>query len=88
MSDHLENFEFILKKNNVKRPLGLYRYNNQLKRPTLKPQDVISNVSMQLKAIQTADSTRNVKNTSKDFQNYKNSKFISVNNLAVCEEVI
>lgn len=87
MSDSYQNFEFILKKNTSKRSLGLYSDNKQQNKPNLKPQDVISSVSMQLKAIQVADSFRSDKSAAKDLQKYKKSNFLSVNNLPVYEEV-
>ena len=87
MSDSYQNFEFILKKNTTKRPLGLYSDNKQQNKPILKPQDVISSVSKQLKAIQVADTIKSVKTEVKDLQKYKKSNFLSVNNLPVYEEV-
>ncbi|KAJ8707792.1 hypothetical protein PYW07_011469 [Mythimna separata] len=86
MSEPSQNFEFILKKNCLKRPLGLYSVNKQQTKPTLKPQDVISSVSKQLKAIQVADSLKSDAGSSKDLQKYKKSAFLCVNNLPVYDE--
>ncbi|KAJ8706382.1 hypothetical protein PYW08_011008 [Mythimna loreyi] len=86
MSEPIQNFEFILKKNSSKQPLRLYSDNKQQNKPTLKPQDVISSVSKQLKAIQVADSFKSDAYTAKDLQKYKKSAFLSVNNLPVYDE--
>lgn len=87
MTEPIQNFEFILKKSSTKRLLGLYSDNKQQNKLTLKPQDVISSVSKQLKAIQVADSLKFDKGVCKDLQKFNKSQFLSVNNLPVYDEV-
>uniref|UniRef100_A0A2A4J5A6 BRCA2 OB1 domain-containing protein n=1 Tax=Heliothis virescens TaxID=7102 RepID=A0A2A4J5A6_HELVI len=86
MSDPAENFESIFKKSDEKKPKSLYSDNKQQNQINLKPQDVISSVFKQLKAIQSADSVNNKKSVIKDLQKFKKSNFLSVNNLPVYEE--
>ncbi|XP_063898605.1 breast cancer type 2 susceptibility protein [Helicoverpa armigera] len=87
MSDPVENLEFIFKKHDANKPKSLYSDNKQQNQNNLKPQDVISSVFKQLKAIQCADSVTNKSSVNKDFLKFKKSNFLSVNNLPVYEEV-
>nr|XP_049707075.1 breast cancer type 2 susceptibility protein [Helicoverpa armigera] len=87
MSDPVENLEFIFKKQDANRPKSLYSDNKQQNQVNLKPQDVISSVFKQLKAIQCADSVPNKSSVNKDLLKFKKSNFLSVNNLPVYEEV-
>lgn len=94
MSDTIQNFELILKKSSKKSSLGLYLYkenkqtnNKQENKHKYKPQDVISSVSLQLKAFQVADSVKSEKCKPKVLPKCKNSDFLSVSNLPVYDEV-
>lgn len=87
MSDTIQNFELILKKSSKKSSLGLYKDNKQESKHKYKPQDVISSVSLQLKAFQVADSVKSEKCKPKVLPKCKNSDFLSVSNLPVYDEV-
>lgn len=87
MSNPIDNFEFILKKQCEKRPFGLYSDNKQQNKHTYKPQDVISSVSLQLKAINQADSLNSVKFIDKNLQKLNKCNFLSVSKLPLYEEV-
>ncbi|XP_035456342.2 breast cancer type 2 susceptibility protein homolog [Spodoptera frugiperda] len=86
MSDSLQNFELILQKSSKRPSLGLYKDNKQENKHTYKPQDVISSVSLQLKAFQVADSVKSEKCKPKVLPKCKNSDFLSVSNLPVYDE--
>ncbi|CAB3257396.1 unnamed protein product [Arctia plantaginis] len=85
MNDPVQSFELILNKQNRKKSTALYRETVNQKQQSYKPQDVISSVFHQLKAIQNADSSKSDNRTPKYFQKYKNSTF-SVNNLPTVDE--
>ncbi|KAF9412857.1 hypothetical protein HW555_008761, partial [Spodoptera exigua] len=73
-------------KNSEKRFLGLYNDTDHQKKHKYKPQDVISSVSLQLKAIQVADTVKSNKFVSRVLPKCKNSNFLSVSNLPVNNE--
>lgn len=86
MTNPIESFEFELKKQSTKNPKTLYNTNKQQNKTIYKPQDVISSVSLQMKAIQVADSLKSGK-SDKKLNQLKKSTFLSVNNLPAYEEV-
>ncbi|XP_026734692.1 breast cancer type 2 susceptibility protein homolog [Trichoplusia ni] len=86
MTNAIESFEFELKKQSTKTPKTLYNSNKQQNTTIYKPQDVISSVSLQMKAIQVADSLKSGK-CDKKLNQLKKSTFLSVNNLPAYEEV-
>ncbi|XP_075988810.1 BRCA2, DNA repair associated [Anticarsia gemmatalis] len=88
MTDPVKSFELVLKEKSSKRSLALYIDNKLQNKPLLKPKDVISSVSSQLKAFQVADSLRSEKKSVKDLNKYKKSTFLSVNKLPVYDEAI
>ncbi|CAH0761925.1 unnamed protein product [Diatraea saccharalis] len=83
-SEAINNFEKVLMKNARKKRLLLYRNSENKNKQNLEnqsynPQTVISNVSLQLKAIQKADTVINSKHTRKYLQKFKKSCLLPVN---------
>ncbi|CAH0601936.1 unnamed protein product [Chrysodeixis includens] len=86
MTNPTESFELELKKQSSKLTKTLYDNKKQQNKNTFKPQDVISSVSLQMKAIQVADSLKSQKVTKK-LNPLRKSTFLNVNNLPAYNEV-